>query len=101
MFRAMSQDPFPGASGDRLVTAFILLAAMNPCSCGHFGDLVRECTSLQQWISRYQNRINGPLLDQIDIHLDVPPIDYESLFERRADEPTAAVRERVERARLA
>jgi len=72
---------------------------MNPCPCGYFGDPVRECTCSGQTISRYQKRISGPLLDRIDIHVEVPRIDYEKLSDRRAGEPSSAVRDRVERAR--
>jgi magnesium chelatase family protein len=78
---------------------FSFVAAMNPCPCGHFGDPVRACTCSGQTISRYQKRISGPLLDRIDIHVEVPRIDYEKLSDRRAGELTSAVRERVERAR--
>ena len=72
---------------------------MNPCPCGYFGDPVRECKCSGQTISRYQKRISGPLLDRIDIHVEVPRIDYEKLSDRRAGEPSSAVRDRVERAR--
>jgi magnesium chelatase family protein len=77
---------------------FTLVAAMNPCPCGYFGDPVRECKCSGQTISRYQKRISGPLLDRIDIHVEVPRIDYEKLSDRRAGEPSSAVRDRVERA---
>jgi magnesium chelatase family protein len=60
---------------------------------------MRECTCSGQTIGRYQKRISGPLLDRIDIHVEVPRIDYEKLSERRAGEPSTAVRARVERAR--
>jgi magnesium chelatase family protein len=78
---------------------FTLVAAMNPCPCGYFGDPLRECKCSGQTISRYQKRISGPLLDRIDIHVEVPRIDYEKLSDRRAGEPSSAVRERVEQAR--
>jgi magnesium chelatase family protein len=77
----------------------VLVAAMNPCPCGYAGDPVRECTCSGQTIGRYQKRISGPLLDRIDIHVEVPRIDYEKLSDRRAGEPSAEVRGRVERAR--
>jgi magnesium chelatase family protein len=76
-----------------------LVAAMNPCPCGFFGDPVRECRCAPSAVTRYQKRISGPLLDRIDIHLEVPRIDYEQLADRRAGEPSAAVRARVEAAR--
>ena len=76
-----------------------LVAAMNPCPCGFFGDPVRECRCSAAAVARYQKRISGPLLDRIDIHLEVPRIDYEQLADRRPAESSATVRERVERAR--
>jgi magnesium chelatase family protein len=76
-----------------------LVAAMNPCPCGFFGDPVRECRCAPSAVTRYQKRISGPLLDRIDIHLEVPRIDYEQLADRRPGEASATVRERVERAR--
>jgi len=79
--------------------SFILLAAMNPCPCGYFGDPVRACTCSTTTITRYQKRISGPLLDRIDIHLEVPRIEYDTLADRRLGEPSAAVRARVEAAR--
>jgi magnesium chelatase family protein len=78
---------------------FTLVAAMNPCPCGYAGDPVRECKCSGQTIGRYQKRISGPLLDRIDIHVEVPRIDYEKLSDRRAGEPSTEVRGRVERAR--
>jgi magnesium chelatase family protein len=76
-----------------------LVAAMNPCPCGYFGDPVRECRCPNSTVSRYQKRISGPLLDRIDIHLEVPRIDYEQLSDRRAGERSDVVRRRVEDAR--
>ncbi len=78
---------------------FILVAAMNPCPCGYFGDPVKECTCSLAMVSRYQKRISGPLLDRIDIHIEVPRVDYDKLTDDRLDEPSARIRERVERAR--
>jgi magnesium chelatase family protein len=72
---------------------------MNPCPCGFAGDLVQECKCSGQTIGRYQKRISGPLLDRIDIHVEVPRIDYEKLSDRRAGEPSTGVRERVQLAR--
>lgn len=76
-----------------------LVAAMNPCPCGFFGDPVRDCRCAPSAVNRYQKRISGPLLDRIDIHLEVPRIDYEQLADRRPGELSDAVRSRVERAR--
>ncbi len=78
---------------------FTLVAAMNPCPCGYFGDPVRECRCAPAAVARYQKKISGPLLDRIDIHVEVPRIAYEQLADRRAGEPSAAVRARVEAAR--
>ena len=69
------------------------------CPCGFAGDPVKECRCAAAAIQRYQKRISGPLLDRIDIYLDVPRIDWEQLAEKRAGEPSAAVRTRVEAAR--
>lgn len=76
-----------------------LIAAMNPCPCGYFGDPVRECRCPASTVTRYQKRISGPLLDRIDIHLEVPRIDYDQLSDRRAGESSEVVRQRVEDAR--
>jgi len=78
---------------------FVLIAAMNPCPCGYWGDPVRECTCSPATVTRYQKRISGPLLDRIDIHVEVPRVDYNKLTDDRRGEPSAAIRERVERAR--
>ena len=78
---------------------FTLIAAMNPCPCGYYGDPRRSCSCATSAVARYQKRISGPLLDRIDIHLEVPRIPHEQLADRRPGEPSAAVRDRVERAR--
>ncbi len=78
---------------------FMLIAAMNPCPCGYYGDPVRECTCNTATIIRYQKRISGPLLDRIDIHIEVPRVDYDKLTADRLGESSVAIRERVERAR--
>ena len=79
--------------------SFTLVAAMNPCPCGHLGDPTHPCRCSAQAIQRYQKKISGPLLDRIDIHLDVPRVEYEKLTEIRSGESSASVRERVEQAR--
>jgi len=89
--RAMGTLTFPAN--------FILIAAMNPCPCGYYGDPVRECTCSPSMVSRYQRRISGPLLDRFDIHIEVPRVDYEKLTDERLGEPSAVVRSRVEAAR--
>jgi magnesium chelatase family protein len=78
---------------------FMLVAASNPCPCGYYGDPVKECRCSPAEISRYQKRVSGPLLDRIDIFVEVPRIDYEKLTDDRAGEPSEKVRERVEAAR--
>ena len=78
---------------------FMLVAAMNPCPCGHYGDTQRRCTCAPQAVQRYLGRVSGPLLDRIDLHVEVPAVRYRDLSDRRAGEPSAAIRERVARAR--
>ena len=79
--------------------SFMMVAAMNPCPCGYYGDPGRECTCSLGMVSKYQKRISGPLLDRIDIHVEVPRVEYEKLADERLGEPSASVRERVEVAR--
>jgi len=78
---------------------FMLAAAMNPCPCGYFGDHSQTCRCSEVDVERYRSRISGPLLDRIDIHLEVPAVPYPDLVDARAEEPSSVVRERVERAR--
>ena len=78
---------------------FQLIAAMNPCPCGYYQDSVKECTCSNQVITRCQKRISGPMLDRIDIHIEVPRVDYEKLSDDRLGEPSANVQARVEAAR--
>jgi magnesium chelatase family protein len=78
---------------------FMLVAAMNPCPCGYFGDSRRECTCSMATVTRYQKGISGPLLDRIDIHIEVPRVAFEKLSGKRAGETSDAIRARVEAAR--
>src|SRR5256884_8140714 len=78
---------------------FMLVASMNPCPCGFFGDPVRECSCSASSIMRYQKRISGPLLDRIDIHVEVPRVDYEKLADKRNAEKSTTIRTRVQAAR--
>jgi magnesium chelatase family protein len=78
---------------------FMLVAAMNPCPCGFYMDPVKECSCSPTAIARYQKRISGPLLDRIDIHVEVPRIDYEKLADKRQVESSAVIRARVQEAR--
>ena len=78
---------------------FMLVAAMNPCPCGYYSDPVRECTCSANEVARYKRRISGPLLDRIDMFVEVPRVDYEKLMQPSDSESSSAVRARVERAR--
>jgi magnesium chelatase family protein len=78
---------------------FTLVTAMNPCPCGHHGDTARACTCAPSAVTRYQHRISGPLLDRIDIFVEVPRVDYEKLSQGPAPECSLDVRERVDRCR--
>ena len=78
---------------------FMLVAAMNPCPCGFFGDPSRECRCSRQQIQNYISRISGPLLDRIDLQVEVPAVKYRDLASDFAGEPSARIRERVQRAR--
>jgi len=78
---------------------FLLIGSMNPCPCGNWGDPVKECTCSPAQVTRYQKRLSGPLLDRIDMHIEVPRVEYDKLAGDRMGEPSAQVRERVERAR--
>ncbi len=77
----------------------ILVAAMNPCPCGFLGDPERECTCTPPQVARYKNRISGPLLDRIDIQVEVPRVRYRDLHEGKGGECSAEIRQRVEAAR--
>ena len=78
---------------------FMLAAAMNPCPCGYFGDPTRECHCTPPMIQRYVSKISGPLLDRIDIHIEVPAVKYKELRAPSAAEESIAVRRRVLEAR--
>jgi magnesium chelatase family protein len=77
----------------------MLVAAMNPCPCGYYGDPKRECHCTPNQIQRYRNRVSGPLLDRIDIHIDVPAVRYEELTSLEKGESSATIRARVVAAR--
>ncbi|GIW51512.1 MAG: ATP-dependent protease [Gemmatimonadales bacterium] len=78
---------------------FMLAAAMNPCPCGWWGDPVHGCTCTPVEVEQYRSRVSGPLLDRIDIHIEVPAVPYRELSVERSGEPSEAIRERVNRAR--
>jgi len=89
--RALSSLTYPAR--------FMLAAAMHPCPCGYATDATKECSCTPLQIQRYLARISGPLLDRIDIHIDVPPLKQRELSGDPSGEPSAAIRERVRRAR--
>lgn len=78
---------------------FMLAAAMNPCPCGYFNDKTRECHCTPPMIQRYVSKISGPLLDRIDIHIDIPAVNYKELRSGSTPEGSDRIRERVLRAR--
>jgi magnesium chelatase family protein len=71
---------------------FQLIAAMNPCPCGYYGDPVKPCTCSPGIVTKYQKRISGPLLDRIDIHIEVPRVEYEKLSDQRLWKSSATVK---------
>ncbi|MES2598698.1 MAG: YifB family Mg chelatase-like AAA ATPase [Verrucomicrobiota bacterium] len=89
--RASGTMTFPAAA--------LLVGAMNPCPCGFYGDLKRACRCTTPIIQRYRQRISGPLLDRIDLHVDVPLVDYKALADTQPGEPSETIRLRVEKAR--
>lgn len=78
---------------------FMLICAMNPCPCGNFGSTIHACTCNEGAIQRYMSRVSGPLLDRIDIHVEVPSVKIEELAKKSSGEPSTKIRERVLSAR--
>lgn len=78
---------------------FICIGSMNPCPCGYYGDSLRECTCSSTAVARYRKKISGPLMDRMDISVEVPRVDYEKLSDQRLGETSAAIKARVEAAR--
>jgi len=78
---------------------FMLICSMNPCPCGNYGNPQKECSCTPQKIHNYLSKISGPLLDRIDIHIDVPAVKYQELSSKREGEPSETVRNRVIKAR--
>jgi magnesium chelatase family protein len=77
----------------------MLVAAMNPCPCGYFGHPTRACTCTSQAATRYINKISGPLLDRIDLHIEVPPVEFDHLAATEKAESSAEIKKRVNAAR--
>jgi magnesium chelatase family protein len=78
---------------------FMLVAAMNPCPCGYFTDRERQCTCTPQQIRNYRSKVSGPLLDRIDIHIEVPAVRYRDLTARMTSESSQAIKNRIDSAR--
>lgn len=89
--RALSSITYP--------SRFMLVSALNPCKCGKSGDMSDNCTCTPREIHQYRSRISGPLLDRIDIHIEVPAVRYRELADRSEGESSAAIAERVQQAR--
>ena len=77
----------------------MIIGAMNPCPCGYFGSTIRKCTCSPQTVTKYLSRISGPLLDRLDLHVDVPALDYQSMSDNTPSECSADIRKRVNVAR--
>ncbi len=80
-------------------SSFMLICAMNPCKCGYYGSNVKSCTCKKEDIKKYLSKISGPLLDRIDIHIELPTVEFSQLTSKESAEPSSAIRERVIRAR--
>ncbi len=87
------------AASLRFPANFMLVAAMNPCPCGFLGDKVKKCSCSQVQVQRYRNQLSGPLLDRIDMHIEVPPVLVEEISSQKAGESSKTIRERVNQAR--
>ncbi|MEI6081795.1 MAG: YifB family Mg chelatase-like AAA ATPase [Verrucomicrobiota bacterium] len=79
--------------------SFMLVAAMNPCPCGYYGDPKRECRCSPGQVERYRQKISGPLLDRIDLHVEAPSVEYKELSDNVPAESSAIIRERIVNAR--
>ena len=79
--------------------SIMLVAAMNPCPCGYYGHPTKKCVCTHKQVSQYLSKISGPLLDRFDLHIEVAPVEYESLASTQKEEPSEKIRERVQRAR--
>ena len=79
--------------------SFMLIASMNPCPCGYYNHPDRECTCAPGSVQKYLNKVSGPLLDRIDLHVEVTPVAFNELSSLSVQESSASIRERVIRAR--
>ena len=79
--------------------SFMLVAAMNPCPCGYFGHPSKKCICSEKQVSNYLSKISGPMLDRFDLHIEVAPVEFESISSAEKEESSVAIRERVERVR--
>lgn len=79
--------------------SFMLVAAMNPCPCGYYGHPTHKCTCSPTAVTNYLNRVSGPMLDRLDLHIEVPPVDFESLANKDTPETSEQIRARVNAAR--
>jgi magnesium chelatase family protein len=80
-------------------SSIMLVAAMNPCPCGFFGHPTKNCSCSSQAVHKYLNKISGPMLDRIDLHVEVPPVDYTALSSNSNEETSAEIKARVNKAR--
>ena len=78
---------------------FMLIASMNPCPCGYYGSNIKECSCSTDQISKYINKLSGPLLDRIDIHIEVASVKYQDLSSHTASESSSEIKKRVNKAR--
>lgn len=110
-FNKQTLEVMRGPLEDRIITIsrinatltypcnFMFVASMNPCSCGYYGSKEKECTCSPQSIAKYINKISGPLLDRIDIQIEVTPVKYQKLDEDTCAETSSQIKERVNKAR--
>lgn len=83
----------------RIPASFLLVCAMNPCPCGYYTHKRKPCRCSATRIQKYLHKVSGPLLDRIDIHLEIPAVEYRELSDTRDGEPSCAIKERVQKAR--
>lgn len=77
----------------------MLIAAMNPCPCGYYGHANKKCTCSENTVRRYLNKVSGPLLDRLDLHVEVPAVEFEQLSDKNDSEPSSEIKKRVDKAR--